>query len=264
MPSSSFALYALPSDDIVTTATLTFSGSIHPTKGVERVRDGDPGSAMIVNAATGRLIIDQGAAGVVRGVALINTKLTGATIALEGNATDSWGAPSFSTAITAGVAWPDGFEVSPYKDLNTLAPNYRFFSINVTGAPNPHGIGEVLLVRNLRNWPAEISPGTDEAFQTAELHADTDVLVTMRHDRQANRRVWRVNMLMRETQLTELLVLKRAAGIQGFLFIRDKTKPEALYVMFQQGQEIKNVRNSRDLYAVTITLQELSFGKKIP
>jgi hypothetical protein len=84
---------------------------------------------------TGRLVWDFGSAQPVQLVALIHHNLSaGLNVRWQGNATDSWGAPSLDQAFTIGAASIDNYRPNAWLDLSGLSHSFRFWSLVIVDA----------------------------------------------------------------------------------------------------------------------------------
>lgn len=257
--------YARSSDNLAPNATATVSsGTIDTTYGVNNVKDLDPSLPMKFTTTSGRIVLDFGSAQTIRLASLIHHNLAGATVTLQANATNSWGAPSFSQAFTIPAAKLDGFGVNPFLDLRTAAPNYRYFSLNVTGAPAVWGVGEIILASQCRTFPGHISPGTKEEDIRQIYEHTTEYGVALIYDRGVNSRTWEMSMIVRKSGLDEMKQLWQDARgrSKGFTFIRDSSINEAVFCRFKNAS-LPNVRSSQEVYPVTFFLEEISMGLKI-
>lgn len=257
--------YARPSDNIAPNATASVSsGTIDSTYGVNNIKDLNPSLPMKFTTTSGRIVFDFTTAQTIRLAALIHHNLAGATVTLQGNATNSWGSPSFSQAFTIPAARLDGFGINPWLDLRTAAPNYRYFSLNVTGAPSVWGIGEIILATQCRTFPGVIAPGTKEEEHRLIHEHNTEYGVALIYDRGVNTRTWEMAMTVRGSGLSEMKSLwQDAAGrAKGWTFIRDSSINEAVFCRFRTAA-IPNTRTSQDIYPVAFSLEEISQGLKI-
>lgn len=126
------------SDNLAVGSTITLSSeeSNHPKA---RLTDYYMWKQCWLNAGTGNIVIDLGSAKAVQCAALIHTNLTsGMTIGIQGNASDSWGAPSYDETIT-------------YKERNQVkifssAETYRYWRFTFGGGSLSNvKIGQIFL-----------------------------------------------------------------------------------------------------------------------
>lgn len=129
--------YSVTNMAAASTSTLTVSGSAdsanYPTT---NLTDSAPAPRWRASAKTGVWIkVNLGSAQTVKFAALLNHNLTtGATVTLEGHASDSWGAPSYSASMT----WR-----SPHIFL-VLSQSYQWWRITITDSGNTYfpSVGE--------------------------------------------------------------------------------------------------------------------------
>lgn len=262
------SLYALHSDNVFNTINVgvtVASGTVSTTYGVNYLHDGFPNMSTKFTTASGRLVFDLLAANTVQGVALFNTKnFSGKTLQFQGNATNAWGAPSFSTTITSPTVWTNGFETCSWVDLRTTSPNYRYFSLNVTdgGGGLNWSIGEIWIVQTLRTWPW-LDRGTKESFRSQEIEHETDADIHLFYSRVIDHKhKLETNSIIQESQLTALKTLYRNTDgrTNPFLFIRNESVNDALLVRWGKDVDFANTIRVVDRYAVNITLEKVTFG----
>jgi len=108
--------------------------------------DGRPGRPAKLTTTSGSWVFSFGSAQRIDVVALGAHNLTAAT--LEGNATNAWGSPSFSAALTIPSNTADGHSVNAWRDL-TLASGYSAGGFQywrlVVSSDVPCAVGEVWL-----------------------------------------------------------------------------------------------------------------------
>ena len=87
-------------ENLISNTTLTAS-SVKSGYSVESLKDYHLSKAFAFDGNNGNVVIDFGLAVSIKDFALMGVNITGSgTVTLEGNDTDSWGAPSYSTSIT--------------------------------------------------------------------------------------------------------------------------------------------------------------------
>lgn len=182
--------------------------------------------------APNTIIIDLGSAQQIKAVALYDHNLTSAaTITLEGNDANAWGAPAFSEAIT----WVDD------KILHYLstAQTYRYWRISITDMTNTAGyieIGELYLgsyIEMSRTFANGWSEDTEFLMETNETPYG------IRRDRFYNTQAtWSFNFrLMTAADVTIMKTLiaavaDRTTGIfSPFWFGKDSATPSDFYLV---------------------------------
>jgi hypothetical protein len=151
--------YFRPSDNIASAGTLTMdTGSADATFGLTRLYDGSLTSPLKITPSAGVVAFKWDFGGSTRDIAALvianhNLPAT-ATIFIQGNATDSWGSPTFSQALAAPSAPDtDGIGRTNWYEC-TMSAAFRWVRVVVTtNAPTPTVIGEVMLSETSRSWP---------------------------------------------------------------------------------------------------------------
>lgn len=138
-------LYVLPTDNLAATGLTVDTGTVDTENPITAVYDLKQNAPTYITSAGGGIDIvwDHGSAKQVDLVYLGPTNLPeSATVHVQRNATNSWGAPSQDIAITIDQR-PDGFSVNSYANLwfdattGTVLSgyaNYRYTRIHITGA----------------------------------------------------------------------------------------------------------------------------------
>jgi len=163
--------YNHPADNLAALATLSLAGfTAQAAYPLANLVDLNPANPFKANEQTGRVIIDHGTAKAIALVALIHHNLDAAlSVKFQANATDSWGAPSFSQAFTIGAKDTDGYRPNTYLDLSGAPPTFRYHSLFVEGTNTLDVIlGELWLGSTIRtivhnySWGfrrADVRPG---------------------------------------------------------------------------------------------------------
>lgn len=120
------------------------------------------------------VVQDFGAAVEVDTVWLGNVNLTsGATVKIQANASDSWGAPSVDETLTVSGLGQDPAHVNLWHELSS-AQTYRYWRLLITDGSNPDGWLEV------GEWwlGSRVSLAGGEDFQTvhSEIYPDRNLL----------------------------------------------------------------------------------------
>lgn len=165
--------WCAPADRIIPGApsAITSSTAVDADYPLANLHDGDPTSpTRWTTAAAARIVWDLGGGSpsvTIEGLlVVVHTLYEGQTLTVQGNATNAWGAPAFSQAITIG-AYQGGLPNNVLVDLRatTLATlGYRYVSLllpdHVTGG---HAIGEVCWISRWTapsvsaGWPVQRS-----------------------------------------------------------------------------------------------------------
>jgi hypothetical protein len=102
--------------------------------------DLNPANPFKFTTDTGALVYDFTSPQAVQLVALIHHNLSaGLNVRWQGNATDSWGAPSLDQAFAIGAASVDNYRPNAWLDLSALSHTFRFWRLVVVD-PNAAAI----------------------------------------------------------------------------------------------------------------------------
>jgi len=127
------------------------SGTEDPDYPAAYLADGRLGRPAKLTTTSGSWVWSFSAAQRVDLVALGAHNLTSAT--LEGNATNAWGSPAFSAALTIPAATADGHSANTWRDLRGVsgysAGGFEFWRLVVASA-SPVAVGEVWLGTSVR------------------------------------------------------------------------------------------------------------------
>jgi hypothetical protein len=124
--------YNFPSDNVAPAATLSLpSGTADAAYPLANIVDLNPAHPFKLTTTTCRIVFDLGSATTLAIVALIHHNLdAGLNVRWQGNATNSWGSPSFDYAFTITAKDQDG-----YRPNSVAIPSgsYRYWSLVVVG-----------------------------------------------------------------------------------------------------------------------------------
>ena len=123
-------------------ATVTASSSSASELGAANVVDPQPSKVWRSTGDTAEWVkFDLGSAKQITCIGLFNFNFTsGATVTLQANASDSWGAPSYSQALTIAA---DSDSVVLKRLVYFLDQTYRWWRITIADASNPDGYVEI-------------------------------------------------------------------------------------------------------------------------
>jgi len=130
-------IFQYPSDNVAGDyATIGVNtGTEDPDYPAAYLADGRPGRPAKLTTTSGSWVFAFGAAQRIDLVALGAHNLTAVT--LEGNATNAWGAPSFSAALTIPAVTADGHSVNAWRDLTTASGyssgGFQYWRLVVSG-----------------------------------------------------------------------------------------------------------------------------------
>lgn len=140
--------------------------------------DGRLGRPAKLTGASGSWVFSYASAQRIDVVALGAHNVTAAT--LEGNASNSWGSPSFSAALTIPSATADGHSVNAWRDLTTAAgysvSGFQYWRLVVSGA-SACAVGEVWFGAERRVAVRNYKWGFTIAEKLATVAHETEFLV---------------------------------------------------------------------------------------
>jgi hypothetical protein len=205
--------YALPDDDRAPTATTITASAEDPGYPAEWLVTENPAQPAKLTTTSGSWVLEFASPVTLAAVALIYPQLdAGIGVTLEGNSTDSWGAPAFSQAIINPGPHPDGQAISPIAQL-TGSPSYPFWRLRITGTNSvPVAVGRLMLLSSLRTIGNGISVrwGVVEEEDYGIVEMATELGVDLIYDVGGKRRELLGEMLLREDETQDFLALWRA------------------------------------------------------
>lgn len=202
--------------------------------------------------ASGNIVVDLGSATSITGMAVLGHNIdAGATVTLEYNNADAWGAPAGSEAIT--IASPN-----MYKTFT--AHNYRYWRLVVSGAAATVKIGEFVL----KSY-TELSQNFNWGYRVEDYYGN------IRHETEYgqvwaynlfNRKTFEISFMVNDTTHDELVALIAAVegGANPFVFI-DPQETTAHYV--RMSDALSRARRHTNWNEATIVLTEEPLGKDI-
>lgn len=200
-------LYALPSDNLTSTASVITPSTEATGYEVENLYDGNPAKPWKMTATTGNVVFDFGAATNIDLVAIIHHNLTAALeVRIQGNATDSWGSPTLNQTITIPAYDADDFPVNPWVDLSALSNSFRYWRLVVVGTNAANvAIGELWLIGTKRTLTAgHLRYGLVQSVTRPLIEHVTDYGVSTIYDLGAKVRWLSGEIFATTTQLSEL------------------------------------------------------------
>lgn len=142
-------------DDAARDATVTASAEDAAYPAVYLCSE-DPAEPAKLTTTSGWWVVDLGSAAAVLAVALIYQYLdAGLTVAIQANASDSWGAPAFSTSLTIPAKRKDGPSYQHWTrnvlEVLSATQTYRYWRLLISGTNSQEVVvGRLLLLTALR------------------------------------------------------------------------------------------------------------------
>jgi hypothetical protein len=224
----SVSLYARPQTNIAPRSTISVSAGVedadYPAANLANLNPAKPAK---LTGGSGAWLIDAGTPVALVVIALIHHNLDpAATLTVEANSADSWGAPPLSQAITIPADDADGYPRNPWVDLRVgRVPDadrtYRYWRIVVADNPDPVAIGEVLPCTELLGFECDLQPGAADKEEHPIIEHRTDHGVSTRYPLGPKWRTW-----SGELNLTE------AANIAAFRALYQAARGRALAFLF--------------------------------
>lgn len=261
------AIYSHYADNVAPNATVTVNtGTEDPAYPKANLVDRIIVKPAQLTTTTGSWVFAYGSAQRVDWVALPMHNLdAGLEVRIQGNATNSWGAPTLNTTIVIPAYRGDGLPVPCWKDLTGVAgystSGFLFWRFVVVGVnTNPVKVGELLLISQKRTLNPNISWGVKKPEQrliydnrTAFGHANKyDLGVTPRQ-------------LQGDLDTTDAGLAAVAAWWQScrgtarpFAIVLDEDVNEAWVAEFTGSHDPTLTINDRN--AIPITFEEVSRG----
>jgi len=210
-----------------------------------------PGKPLVTSTTIYGVVVDFTAATALTGVAILGHNIdSGATVKLEGNATNTWESPS-KTETISHVA------TNMYKIFTT--GSYRYWRLTITGAAADIKIGEFVLgvVATLTNnyqWGSEKAKRYKNITQTTEYGQPWSNYLY-------NQRNYSLTFAVNDTTVTELETLQEdvQGGNKPFTFFNWDS--EAVYVRMEDELNFK--RTYTNYNESKIDLIEIPLGKDI-
>jgi hypothetical protein len=164
---ASAAIYTRPSDNVAPNATKTIQTGTDPgdtNYGPNSLTDLNPAKMAKILSTTAAWLLDFTVAQRIDLAAFIHSTIESpGTLRLQGNATDSWGAPSFNALVdlqawfgTGTSRWPRNQWLDLTQEAGYSTTGYRYWRILVTGNPQNVWMGQVVLSPTIRRMDPDL------------------------------------------------------------------------------------------------------------
>lgn len=236
-------IYGPPSENVASLATIvaTTEDADYPA---ENLADLNPGKPAKLAGTSGTFVFDFGAPQRIDLVALWHHNLdAGLSVLFQGNATDSWGTPSLSAAVTIPALAADGYPVCPFKDLTGVTgyttAGFRFWRLVVVGTNSvPVAIGDLWLAEIKRTFDDAIDREAENVEDHPVIEHETDFEIPLVYDLGVRLRQLRATVIIDPTILRPALEAwyRDCHGrARASLFIPESSVNDALFVRFGAG-----------------------------
>ncbi len=262
-------LFGHYSDNVAPNAVVSLgSGTEDADFPLVNVADRDPSLPGQFTTTTGRIVFDFTNPQRVDVAAIIHHNLTAGltNVKVQANATNSWGAPSFSATFTIPAYHRDGMPVNPFIDLTVQAGysagGWRYWSIVVADV-NAAAVklGEIWLGNLKRTLVRNIEWGAEESDEWPSVVHVTDFGVKTVYPYGTKQRSLSGSMKTTDAGLAALLDFHRDSFGQarGVLIVPDPEVNDALLARITTPR-IAFKRLFLDLNEVGLSVEELSRG----
>lgn len=164
---ASAAIYSRPSDNVAPNATITIQTGTDPTDdnyAPEVLVDLNPARVAKILSTTGAWLFDFTTAQRIDLAAFIHSTFeTTCVLRLQGNATDSWGAPSFNVVIpveawlgTGVTRWPRNQWLDLTQEVGYSTTGYRYWRLLCTGNSQNVWLGQVIFSPTIRRMDPDL------------------------------------------------------------------------------------------------------------
>jgi hypothetical protein len=263
--------YALPTDDLAPSAIAVTASAEDPGYPADLLIDPNPAHPAKLTTTTGSWVLQFGTSIAPVAAVLVYPQLDGGlAVSLQGHATDSWGAPSFSQAFSIPGPHEDGASISPILELSGT-PSYAYWRVNVTGTNSvPVGIGRLMLLSHLRAFEdgTSVQWGVEESEDYGVVEMATELGVETIYDLGNKRRSLQGQMLLRQEGATQFLTLRRATKgrVEPWLLIPFEDVNDAYLVRWSERASLRQI-NWPDLvagYAQILPLRVTEVSRGLP
>ena len=153
-------IYQLPSDQCVDDATLSLgTGSLASGYALSALHNGNPASPMLLSAATTFYVLLDFGASVTKAMKLFafigHNFDPGITLVVQGNASNSWGAPTVNSSVVVPAVQSDASPTDFYWMSSSQTTALRWWRIGTTTTNSAAWrLGELWASTTLRSLPA--------------------------------------------------------------------------------------------------------------
>lgn len=199
-------LFAKPSDNLTSTATITASTSA-TGYGTANLYDGNPAKPWKATATTATLDFAFGSATNIDLVAIVHHNLTaGLEVRIQADDASDFSSLDLNQLITIPAYDEDDFPVNPWIDLSALSNSWQYWRLNVVGTNSANvQIGELWLVGTRRELTAShLRYGLSQSTSRPLIEHRTDYGVSTIYDLGAKMRGLSGEIVTTDTGLEEI------------------------------------------------------------
>ena len=235
--------YCRPSDIVTSSATVTAKTGTVSTDtnyGLASLYDGNPAKPCKFTTTSGSILFDFGTDQRLDAIAIPHHNLdAGLAVTFQGNATDSWGAPTLSASVTIGAHDADGHVQRAWVDLTGVAgysvAGFRYWLLTIPTNSVALQLGEVLLIAQLRTLVRGIQDSIGRTTLRNYIPAlETDAGVELFYERDVKQSIisGTIPGTLQDYADVEALLSDAHGPSRGFFFVLDSATQHAggLYV----------------------------------
>lgn len=269
---SAVAIHTRPSDNVAPNATITIETGTDPLDdnyGPEVLVDLNPAKMAKILSTTGAWLFDFTTAQRIDFAAFIHsTFATTAVVRLQGNATNSWGAPSFNVVIpvqawlgSGTTRWPRNQWLDLTDQPGYTTTGYRYWRLLITGNDQNIWLGQVVFSPTIRRMDQDVRWDYVRAKRKRSIVNETAFGSKTIYARGTTQ-----YMLQADQRMDEDLFEDQ----EEHFFDADGVALPWILVPDETGPDVHFVRFTEDLYSTThhffevhdrkITVEELSRG----
>ena len=167
MLTAACAIHTRPSDNVAPNATITIQTGTDPgdpNYASTSLVDLNPAKVAKILSTTGAWLFDFGSAQRIDLAAFIHSTFADtAVMRLQGNATDSWGAPSFNALIdvqawlgSGSTRWPRNQWLDLTQEAGYSTTGYRYWRLVITGNDQNLWLGQVIFSPTIRRMSSDV------------------------------------------------------------------------------------------------------------
>jgi hypothetical protein len=265
--------YALPADDLAPTATLVTASAEDPGYPADLLIDPNPAHPAKLTTTSGSWVLQFPAPIAPVAAVLVYPQLdAGLAVTLEGNGSDSWGAPAFTQAFAIPGPHEDGATISPILDI-TGTPTAAYWRLRISGTNSvPVAVGRLMLLGALRTFEDGTSArwGLVEEEDYGIVEMVTELGVETIYALGNTRRELQGEMLLRQQGATQFLELRRATRgrVEPWLLVPFEGENDAYLVRWSERASVRQLTvpdlTSGYVQLVQLRVKEVSRGLPWP
>jgi hypothetical protein len=238
--------YALPADDLAPTAIAVTASAEDPGYPADLLIDPNPAHPAKLTTTSGSWVLQFPVPIAPVAAVLVYPQLDASlAVSLEGNSSDSWGAPAYSEVIAMPGPHEDGASVSPILDISGT-PSFAFWRLRISGTNSvPVAVGRLMLLAALRTFEdgTSVRWGVVEEEDYGIVEMATELGVETVYDLGNMRRELQGEMLLRQAGASQFLALRRATRgrVEPWLLVPFEGVNDAYLVRWSERASVRQL-----------------------